>query len=151
MLSHPFSCPCTLFLNKHLMFSVSSPLYWFPEHNHRGEDSTRPHEPYAWLECVFRSVPQHGVCEAPGVQGHVLHSLQVGHWWGCWLGVSLPLALHGNTAFLAYFPEFVTEHHRDGLLGPYTVTLTKGMKGAKEQRHLRWPWCISSGVTSDFP
>lgn len=68
-----------LFLNRHLMVSLSSLFYSFLEHNHRGEDSSRPHEPNAWLECVFRSVPQHGVCKAPGIQGHVLHSLQVGH------------------------------------------------------------------------
>lgn len=44
-----------------------SPLCFFPEHNHRGEDGAGPHEPDARLECVLRSVPQHGVCEAPGV------------------------------------------------------------------------------------
>lgn len=47
------------------------------EHNHCGEDGAGPPESDAWLERVLRSVPQHGVREAPGVQGHLRGGLQV--------------------------------------------------------------------------
>lgn len=79
-----FSCPSLSYAlpeSKPSSASASS-LCSFPEHNHCGEDSARPHEPDARLECLLRSVPQHGVREAAGVQGHVLCSLQVEHLWG---------------------------------------------------------------------
>lgn len=74
---HTWSCPSLSYTLLDYRNLISSLCCSFPEHNHCGEDSSRPPEPDAWLECIFRSIPQHGVCEAPGVQGHLHCSLQV--------------------------------------------------------------------------
>lgn len=72
---------------------------------------------------------------------------------GPWLSVGPGRA--GSTAFLASFPAFVKgpdkkKHRRDSLLGPRTVTPTKGMNGTHGQRQLRWLQWLRSRVSPDF-